>query len=56
MGITAKLAGKRVENAPRYIHNFVSAGAKPIFYDLQYKTSGKNLYQIIIQLHHQQTE
>jgi Fe(3+) dicitrate transport protein len=29
------LAGKRVENAPRYIHNFgISWSKKPIFYDL----------------------
>jgi Fe(3+) dicitrate transport protein len=35
------LAGKRVENAPRYIHNFgISWSKKPIFYD-QYKKISK---------------
>jgi len=41
--ITANnLAGKRVENAPRYIHNFgISWNKKQFSTTLQYKTSGK---------------
>nr|WP_309759622.1 TonB-dependent receptor [Flavobacterium sp.] len=41
-GTVANLAGKRVENAPRYIHNFGISWSKNQFSTtLQYKTSGK---------------
>jgi Fe(3+) dicitrate transport protein len=54
-GTVANLAGKRVENAPRYIHNFgISWSKKQFSTTLQYKTSGRILLMPIIQLHHQQ--
>ena len=41
-GTVANLAGKRVENAPRYIHNFgVSWNKNQFSTTLQYKTSGR---------------
>jgi Fe(3+) dicitrate transport protein len=43
-GTVANLAGKRVENAPRYIHNFGISWQNQFSTTLQYKTSGKNLY------------
>jgi Fe(3+) dicitrate transport protein len=43
-GTVANLAGKRVENAPRYIHNFGISWSKNQFSTtLQYKTSGEYL-------------